>query len=87
MTIRTVQHPHLTDLPDRLAKCNDQIGDVTAELGDVLNWQPPEGGWSIAMVLEHLYTTSEAYFGVVKPAHGQGIGEKEPGALEAWYNR
>ena len=72
MTTRMVQHPHLTDLPDRLAKCNDQIGVVTAGLGDVLNWQPPEGGWSFAMVLEPLYTTSEAYFGVVGPAMVRG---------------
>ena len=71
-----VQHPHWTDLPDRLAKCNDQIGVVTAELRDVLDWQPPEGGWSIAMVLEPLYTTSEAYFGVVGPAMVRGSEKK-----------
>ena len=76
MATRTVQHPHLTDLLNRLAKCRDQIRDLAAEPGDALNWQPPEGGWRIAMVLEHLYTTSEAYFGVVEPAMVRGSEKK-----------
>jgi hypothetical protein len=81
MANRTVQHSHLVELLDRLKICNRQIQDLTEGQGDLLNWQPPEGGWSMAMVLEHLYTTSDEYFGVVKPAMARGSENK---SMAAW---
>lgn len=81
MTTRTVQHPHLKDLLARLDTCNRQIQDITDGQEDALTWQPPEGGWSMAMVLEHLYTTSDEYFGVVEPAMARGSEKK---SLAPW---
>jgi hypothetical protein len=47
------------------------IADVVTTARDLtpsqLAWNPPEGGWSIAQVLEHLVMVADTYYGVVRP--------------------
>lgn len=44
--------------------------DVTAVAKDLgparLSWNPPEGGWSIGQVLEHLVVVADSYFGILR---------------------
>ncbi len=59
-------------LRERLILENDLlIADVTATARDLspaqLAWTPPEGGWSIGQVLEHLVTVADSYYRVVRP--------------------
>lgn len=76
MTTETVQHPHLADLLVRLTANNDRIREIIQGFEDSLNHQPPDGGWSIAMVLEHLYTTSAEYFIKLEAAIAAGAHKK-----------
>jgi hypothetical protein len=59
-------------LRERLLLENDLlIADVTTTARDLtpsqLAWNPPEGGWSVAQVLEHLVTVADSYYAVVRP--------------------
>jgi hypothetical protein len=45
------------------------VSDLTGGLSDrQLLWAPPEGGWSVAQVLEHLAITNEQYLSAIRKA-------------------
>lgn len=52
-------------LNDRATAVRASIDEIRGILGDVaylqLGWRPPDGGWSIAQVFEHLLTSDRAY--------------------------
>jgi len=59
-------------LRERLLLENDLlIVDVTAVTKDLtpaqLSWTPPQGGWGIGQVLEHLITAADSYYHVLRP--------------------
>jgi hypothetical protein len=50
------------DLRGRLVALDAKLSAVRARLDDrVLLWQPPEGGWSIGQVMEHLCVSHDSY--------------------------
>lgn len=66
-------------LTDRIREVEDSIAIIKRDVASLeylqLGWRPPEGGWSIAQVMEHLIITDESYLAVfdrilaAKPAH------------------
>ncbi len=52
-------------LAERVSDVRASIADLRREVGPLaylqLGWRPPEGGWSIAQVIEHLIITDESY--------------------------
>lgn len=59
-------------LRERLLLENDLlIADVTTTARDLtpaqLAWNPPDGGWSVGQVLEHLVTVADSYYRVMRP--------------------
>jgi hypothetical protein len=52
-------------LNDRADEVRASIDEIRGILGDVaylqLGWRPPDGGWSIAQVFEHLLISDRAY--------------------------
>lgn len=52
-------------LAERVGDVRASIADLRREVGPLaylqLGWRPPEGGWSIAQVIEHLIITDESY--------------------------
>jgi hypothetical protein len=52
-------------LADRIKEVEDSIRTLERDVAPLeylqLGWRPPEGGWSIAQVVEHLIITDESY--------------------------
>ena len=52
-------------LAARAAEMRESIAELRAKVARLsylqLGWRPPEGGWSIAQVLEHLIITDQSY--------------------------
>lgn len=52
-------------LADRISEVEESIAVVEREVLPLaylqIGWRPPEGGWSIAQVMEHLIITEESY--------------------------
>lgn len=46
-------------------EARQRAGDLSRER---LDWQPPEGGWSVGQVLDHLSQTNELYRGEIERA-------------------
>jgi hypothetical protein len=45
---------------------NERAREATAGLGDAQwSWCPPDGGWSVGQVLEHLIVTNEQFLGKI----------------------
>ena len=54
--------PYLAASRDAYRKSLKEGGELLEGLSsDMLNWRPPEGGWSVAQCIAHLNTTNESY--------------------------
>jgi hypothetical protein len=58
-------------LAQRARDIHDSIAELRREVAPLeylqLGWRPPEGGWSIAQVLEHLIITDQSYIDALEP--------------------
>ena len=58
-------------LAERAREVRANIAELRREVEPLeylqLGWRPPEGGWSIAQVLEHLIITDESYLDKLEP--------------------
>ncbi len=76
--------PFLTDLLQQNNEIDDEIRQVISPLRPHnLNWQPPDGGWTVAMVLEHLIVTDEQYFHVMGPVL-ESARSSDDSASQSW---
>ncbi|MDQ3811385.1 MAG: DinB family protein [Chloroflexota bacterium] len=62
------QRSHVARLLDEVDAIDERITSLTAGLDDrQLNWQPPDGGWSIGQVFEHLVVANDSYLDRIWP--------------------
>lgn len=54
------------DLTSRIADILRRARTFAADTVEQRSWSPPEGGWSVGQVLEHLVANTESYLGPVQ---------------------
>ena len=84
--METVSSPALlADLSARAPMVRARIARVTGELRpDQLLWSPPQGGWSIAQVVEHLLVTDGLYHQRIRAAIDRGRRAKRQDQGRPW---
>lgn len=61
-TSEVPQEELLRDTKSQLARINEEARGLAGQLSPAqLHWTPPDGGWSIAQVFEHLAASNESY--------------------------
>jgi hypothetical protein len=72
-------------LIERLDRVQERIRRLTGELRpDQLLWTPPQGGWSIAQVIEHLLVTDNRYEDRIRAAMARGRARHVTGHGTPW---
>ncbi len=61
-----VKNTHLASLLQRVETQNERIQELAGSLSKAqLEWIPPEGGWGVGKILEHLVSSAGMYYDVL----------------------
>ena len=61
-----IKNPHLASLLERIDSQNERIQELAGGFGKAqLEWTPPEGGWGVGKILEHLIASAEVNYDVL----------------------
>ncbi len=61
-----VKNTHLAGLLQRVESQNERIQGLAGSLGKAqLEWIPPEGGWGVGRIFEHLISSTKMYYDVL----------------------
>ena len=87
---RAVENTHLARLLRTLEEQNERVLRIAGGLnGKQLSWNPPEGGWGIGLILEHLIKSAEPYYDVLPrkmaAARSKGLLAKDPAWKRSWF--
>jgi hypothetical protein len=75
--------PTPESLVPELEKLEQRTKELTAGFGpEAMNWRPPDGGWSIAQLFEHLTVSTEIYFPLIRSRLAGSTAN--PARLQAW---
>lgn len=77
------------DMLERLLEDVEQIGErarhLTSRLSDAqLEWMPPDGGWSVGQVLEHLLISDRSYVLRMRPLIDNAKTRVVPAVRASW---
>ena len=68
MTLPVTQQDHLAQLLNGVDAITEHAQSLTAGLDDhQLSWRPPNGGWSIGQIFEHLVVVNDSYLERIRP--------------------
>jgi hypothetical protein len=79
----TITNSHLAGLLERVEAQKGRARRIAGDLSDVqLRWVPPEGGWGVGMILEHLVLSAEMYYDIIPAriadARAKGLTAENP---------
>lgn len=85
-----IKNTHLAELIDRVETQKRRARDIAGTLNSQqIEWNPPEGGWSIGQILEHLIESAEAYRDAVpnkiQHARVNGLLAVDPGWKRSFF--
>ena len=76
---------YIHDLLGQIDAVNREVRQITDGLTDAqMNWRPPDGGWSIGQVLEHLITSGSVYNEHLRPVIARARARHTGAARSAW---
>ncbi len=93
MNATEIQNPWLAQRAREIRESIDELRRDVAPLPYLqLGWRPPDGGWSIAQVVEHLIITDESYMAVfervlAQPPKVRGIAPWRPSLIGGLLTR
>ncbi len=79
------QEDHLAQLLNSIDAINERATALATGLDDrQLSWRPPDGGWSIGQVFEHLVVTNDSYLDRIRPLVRRGDAPRTLPADAQW---